>query len=340
MNFARTRTALGSKGLPVLLLLSASLFALFSSLPLRADQTLSADQILKQLDDLQKQQTAAQQGSLASVLSEIAAAEGDSQAALVLYQKAVFEVQFNGAKGDNAAFQTWKSDHDLLFHDPSFTSALTLHLRYLELSIEYAKSGDPTPLIDPLLGFLQQLWDFEAKSAADAAAAAALADTDSNRKGRKSKGMDSDLAQSLLKQGISSSALAKYYQVDSLLSGLKDWEDTPGNDDGILNSTIFPSLRAAKKPALIQIWDQWIDHETDVSKQDPLTDQQEHFQNETLPKLQWSRALDLLALDRKDEAMTEMLSLIKTYPLHPDNPSWISQLRDIASGKPPQAAAS
>ena len=329
MSFSRVRAAL--------LLLSA----LFFVLPLRADPPLSSDQILKQLDDLQKQQTAAQQGSLTSVLAEITAAEGDSQAALALYQTAVFEVQFNGAKGDNEAFQGWKKDHDLLFHDPSFANALTLHLKYLEFSIEYAKSGDPAPLIDPLLGFLQDLWDYQAKGAADAAANANVDATDPTRKGKKNRsgGGDTDLGQSLLKQGISTSALAKYYQVDSLLSGLKDWEDTPADDDGILNSTIFPALRTAKKPSLIQIWDQWIDHETEASKQDPLTDSQERFQNETLPKLQWARALDLLALDRKDEAMTEMLSLIKTYPLHPDNPSWIGQLRAIASGKPLSTAA-
>jgi len=334
MTFSCHRPLLGKGAVPALVLLSAFLLAL----PLRADPALSADQILKQLDDLQKQQTAAQQGSLTGVLAEITAAEGDPQAALTLYQKAVFEVQFNGVKGDNEAFQSWKKDHDLLFHDLSFTTALTLHLKYLEFSIEYAKSGDPAPLIDPLLGYLQDLWDYEAKSAADAAAAAT--DTDPTRKGRKSRGIDSDLAQNLLKEGISSSALAKYYQVDSLLSGLKDWEDTPANDEGILNSTVFPALRTAKKPALIQIWDQWIDHRTEASKLDPLTDQQERFQNEILPKLQWARALDLLALDRKDDAMTEMLTLIKSYPLHPDNPSWIAQLRAIASGKPLPTAAS
>ena len=335
MTFSCHRPLLGKGIVPALVLLSAFLLAL----PLHADPALSADQILKQLDDLQKQQTAAQQGSLTGVLAEITAAEGDPQAALTLYQKAVFEVQFNGVKGDNEAFQSWKKDHDLLFHDPTFTTALTLHLKYLEFSIEYAKSGDPAPLIDPLLGFLQDLWDYEAKSAADAAANANTDATDPNHKSRRSKGVDSDLAQNLLKEGISSSALAKYYQVDSLLSGLKDWEDTPANDEGILNSTVFPALRTAKKPALIQIWDQWIDHETEASKQDPLTDSQERFQNETLPKLQWARALDLLALDRKDEAMTEMLSLIKSYPLHPDNPSWIAQLRAIASGKPLSTAA-
>jgi len=324
MSLFRNRTAL--LWVPVLLL---------SALPFRAqaDTPLSAEQILKQLDVIEKQHNAAQQGSLNGVLSEITGAEGDAQAALTLYQKAVFEVQFNGEKGDNEAFQSWKKEHDLLFHDATFTAALTLHLKFLELSIDDAKAGDSASLIDPLLEYLQNLWDFQAKNTADVAADA---DTPTH-KSHKSRVYESDLTQNLLSQGISSSALAKYYQVDSLLSALKNWEGTPSNDDGILNTVVFPALRTAKNPHLIQIWDQWIDHETENSKANPLADQQEHFQTETLPKLRWSRALDLLALDRKDDAMAEMLDLIKTYPLHPDNASWITQLRNVATGQSPAA---
>ena len=36
---------------------------------------------------------------------------------------------------------------------------------------------------------------------------------------------------------------------------------------------------------------------------------------------------------RQDDAMAEMLDIIKSFPLHPDNRSWITQLRAIASGQ-------
>ena len=281
---------------------------------LAAAQTQTKDQILKELDAIEAKQRDAQVSSLNGVLSEVNGAQGS--AALAIYEKAVFTTRFDGAKGSQASYQSWQHEQETALRQDRFSKALDLHLKYLVLSLQAAAGSDPAVMVDPLIDYVHQLWAYQIDAA-------------TKEKEGRSESEAKPLVKELLEQGIDQAPLAKFYQVDTLIQKQDTWDKVPGDYPGILRQSVFPELRKAKNPSLTEIWDAWIAHDTAMSNLNPLEDQQAHFENEDLPKLHWEKAQDTLILGQTEEATNEMLTLIRSYPLHPDNPSWIAQLRAI-----------
>ena len=65
------------------------------------------------------------------------------------------------------------------------------------------------------------------------------------------------------------------------------------------------------------------------------------FKTIELPKLQFARANDLVALGMNNRGITEIFALIKTNPQHPDFAAWLQRLRELltpAEKEPPPPA--
>jgi hypothetical protein len=310
---------------PLSLLLT---FALASTAVLRADdKAVNRDQMLKELADIENKHHDAQEGSLNSVLAEVNAAAGSPGAALALYQKAVFQVEYDGKKTGREDFRAWQKKEDPLFHDANFVEALSLRLRYLSLTLQAIEGADRAKLAEPVAAYARELLQFPPD----------YADTSLRQPPNGEK--PGDLIHELFFTSLNDGPIEKSYQIDKQISALKDWSKNPGDAVDILNQNVYPALRKAKSPLLITLWDERIGYESDLADgKNTLADQRERFESDTLPTLQWGRAKDLIVIGRADEGLREMFTIIKTYPLHVDNSKWIKELRDILKGGASDAA--
>jgi hypothetical protein len=304
------------------------LLALALASPLRADSPSNAEAaaILKQLDTIETKQRDAQKGNLNDILTQVNEAKEYTDAALKLYQKAVFTVRFDGAKGDQGAYAKWTKDNDDLFRDPVFARALSLHLQYLALTIQAARGDDPIKLTDPVTDFVRSYWDYEPQRPGSIDQQRAAADK-SGRPAKETK--ESQDIRNLLDQSVAGATIALYFQVDTILANVDNWNLIPSAYADTFSKEIFPPLRDAKKPELVGIWDEFIAHETDHAEKNALADKRAHFENEDLPTLRWRRAEDLAAIGQTGTGTSQMLEIIQTFPLHPDNPKWIAELRSL-----------
>lgn len=294
--------------------------------PLRAEPPPTPASILKQLDALESKQRDAQKKSLNDVLAEVEEAKNYTDAAVKLYQKAVFTVRFDGAKGDQGAYARWTKDNDDLFRDPLFTKALSLHLQYLALTLQALRGDERAKLADPAADFVRAYWDYEPQrpGSIDQQRAAA----DKSGKPAKQEKEPQDI-KDLLDQSVATGAVSRFFQIDTVIATVKDWNLVPSAYADTFAKDVSPPLRDAKNPALIGLWDEFIAHQTDKAEKNPLADKRAHFENEDLPTLRWQRAEDLVAIGQINAGAAQMLEIVQAFPLHPDNPKWIAELRSI-----------
>ena len=317
-----------SRLLPCLLALG-----LTGAAALRADPPPSAAAILKQLDAIESKQKNAQKGSLSQILTEVNETKDYADASVKLYQKAVFTVRYDGAKGDQGAYAKWTKDNEELFRDPLFVKALSLHLQYLALTLQAARGDDAAKLAPAASDFVHAYWDYEPSRPGSAEQQRAF----SEKSGKPAKPVQEPQdVRDLLDQSVAGGVIALFFQIDTLLPNVPNWGFVPSGYAEILTKEVFPPMRDAKNPALIGLWDEYIAHETDKAEKNPLTDKRTHFENEDLPTLRWKRAEDMVAVGQNDAGVAQMLDLIQTFPLHPDNTKWMAELRGLL--QPPAEA--
>ena len=208
------------------------------------------------------------------------------------YAEAVFATRFEGAKKGNAEFRKWKNGQDDLFKDDDFHAALTIHANHLYLTFLRATGEEPRKVNEALLQHVGRVWAAEAKHDL-----------------RKRAFAD------LLDRPVTQGVLARHLQFASKLPALdeqdKGWELLAAHTDGMLEKTLLPYLRTLRTPLLIQLWDKRIECETARARRSGLQDRLGQFTRQTLPRLQWRRARDLILLGRDAEGFTLMIGLLR-----------------------------
>lgn len=289
-----------------------------------AQQTPALDKaaVLRELDKLEqthRSTIAAEQKSLTDTLGKTLT---NTKALLDLYEEAVFATKFEGGKKDNTEFKRWKNAQDDTLKDDAFQAALELHAHYLYLTFLRA-SGEPQEKIaEALIQHVLKVWALEAKHDL-----------------RKRSTAD------LLERPVGQGVLARRYRLAPKLGGPqegekqdKTWEWQPGNTDGMLDRTVLPFLRAKKSPLLISLWDKRIANEAARVKRAGLTDRQNQFNLQTLPRLNWQRAADLALLGKEAEGFSVMIGLLRQNPNHPDFDKLAQELRGLLTGEAPASS--
>ena len=220
------------------------------------------------------------------------------------YELAVIAVELqNGTGNDAARIAEWRKRNAALLRNRDFLDALRLHLVYLNLTWQHSMGAKTRDQIGALLDYVAQV-------------------------SRTTQLYEEfDITRKSLGEGV----FARYFQIGPYISGMKDWSDRPFDVDGIYDKTIFPELRTEKNPRLLDCWRDRIQAETTraSSAQNALTANK--FNNIQLPTLLWNRAEDEVTLGLTNQAVNDMLGLIKAHPNHPDFDQWAARLTEIVS---------
>ena len=301
--------------------LAGALMALLAGMGMAQQQQGGLDKamILKELDRLEqthKEKITAEEKSIGGDLMK---ALSNSKALLELYEGAVFATKFEGEKKDNAEFRKWKSNQEDTLRADDFQAALALHANYLYLTLLRSCGEDEAKLNESLVQHVFKVWLLEVKYDLHKRANAELLD-----------------------RPVTQGVLARRFQLGSKLGGTqegekareqdKTWEWVPANTDGMLDKTVFPFMRAQKNVMLIPLWDKRIANELAHAKRPGLNDKATQFYQQTLPRLNWQRARDLVFLGRDAEGFSAMVGILRQNANLTDYDKYVRELRDLLAG--------
>lgn len=335
------------------------LFLVVAVTPLRAatppaSEDLPASdltQILKALKGMREQQLVQQKALKAKALQQAQAAASNPSAAQELWEDAVRGTQFNGATKEAAQFRAWKDQEGDALKEPECVVALRLYFNWLAITLQKSSGVSVRDLMPAIINHTKE-------ASADKTAMTAF--EEASKKGREmdasgKHGMNRKRTDAQVKamhdrilQGLGGSVVVTWLKIGDLLNDAAKpkvgeqggWEMSPGNVDGIFERIILPELRAEKDPRILEYWDMKLRSEAEAATKAKLAFEVEKFNTIRRPQLLWSRAQDVNAIGQKNRAITEMFTVIKTYPMHPEVASWIATLETIlATPKTPAAPA-
>jgi len=287
---------------------------------------VNAEVILRDLDQIEQQQKHAIQSARVTAISEIKAAASNGVAAANLFEKAIEATQFDGIRNKGSSFTDWKSSRADLLRSKEMQTVLLMHLKYLVLSMERKGADQPELFAPPALAYAVELASLDPLFLKRAESI------------KENTGQKDELAlqkevqkmkDELLNKSLTESVFVKWLRLGSWLPAADSWELTPGNISGILEKDVRPSLRKAKNPQLLETWEFEMKVLADRITFGRLEHQAEEFNTVTRPRLQFSRASDMEEIGQKNRAASEIYTMIKTYPQHPDFGKWMQGLREM-----------
>lgn len=295
-----------------------------------------ADNVLKQLADLEKTIMQQRGTNLGSIIQKLRTAASSDAAAINFIEdcdKLVNVERKDGDRDDAKKIQqkaeqakrgeTKKEEEK----DGDLPAALRLCLEYLALSLEAADAKDLASMTSKIQSFHQALISH----------------------GKKLHGRAGEMLMRPLGGGggvrrggdISIGVVIEAYQLDRYLHR-EGWPLEPGNIVRMYEKVILkPSLEKHKED-IGTLWDTAITTEASYRKARTTESEFTIWQQQEVPALRWQRANDLFTDGPNPVAgMAEMLKVIKDNPTHPQSPAWVASLRGIvnqAAGRTPPEA--
>jgi hypothetical protein len=299
---------------------------------------IDVNQLLQALKQIKEQNDSAAKTKRTGVYQQIVSAASSGDKAVAFWKEAVKAVQFEGAENEGAKKQDWREGDGEALNDRLCQNAVRLHLQWLGITMQHVAGVEVKQLLPQVMEHVKQA----TAEQSDAERFNEMYEKNKQRndagKGANRKTIEEDgnvkrVREQVIRMSVADSPVVRWLQARELVSeGNKQkekgssWEHTPGNIDGIYNAIILPEFRANKDPRLLEYWDMVIKREGERVAEKKLDMEQRDWRTIRLPKMQWSRAQDLLLIGSKNRAITDMFSIIKTYPQHPDVQSWITHL--------------
>ncbi len=288
---------------PLLLtLLSLSIGSVFA-----ADDATppNVDSLLKEITAIEQKREQSRTTLRNAVLTKLQAGAASGPGAINLYTDAVEAVRFEGKKEKAEAFMDWKKQNADAFRARPTQEAAQLYFRYAILGVQRKATDKPETLVAPTLAYVNDL----------VKAAPAIAEAPSQE------------IRELLSKPMGQSVVAQSIGLQEWLPDDKTWEQRAGDVAGILEKNIRPILRATKSPQLLQTWDLQMQVEADRITTGRSAHEASQFNTVTRPKVQFQKAQDMVVLGQPNRAVGEMITLIRTYPDHPDFANWVRTVR-------------
>ncbi len=264
------------------------------------------DVILRELAAIKTNLEQQRQQRLRQTATEVLRVSNSPSDARNLYLSAIKEVEFAGLTGEGGRFTERKKQLDDQMSTPVFREAITLHLKYLALTLDRALTLDQPVKFDQVWAYVRQAAEARYKFRQELA---------QNR-----------LAAELLGRGVNQSVFEQVYRFGPDLREFPNWEMSPGNVVGILDKQIRPELRKNRDPRLIETWDLQIKFEQGLAVDDGRDMAVRNFEQVRLPALLWNKAQDVYAIGGTSEGMAMMLDIVRKYPTHPDLGPWVESL--------------
>ncbi len=251
-------------------------------------------------------------GLIQSALQVLGPAAASPSAAMDLYRDAYRAIHFDGASKESSLYQAWRKKEAARHKEMAFQRAAQLHAQYLIVLLTALKaepdSNEPLKILRSYVsmaeGLSENAVDWKCELAANPAP---------------------------------SVVIAQYLQIAPFLGELKNWCLTPGDLDGMWTQTLLPALRILRSQEAVAYWDRRIDSETLKASQSNLTSGRHRFATVVLPRLQWSRAQEIVAIGRTTAGLKAMLAILNAFPTHPDFDKWVDEITQRARPSAPAA---
>ena len=319
-------------------LLSPTLLAQTDAPPVNPAQLLEA---LHALRAQQNTQIKAQKGTY---IQQVNAAAASAERAVALWEEAVRMTQFEGASHESTQFMAWKSGEGEAFKTREVQNALRLYFTWLGLTLQRSAGAKVKDMLPTVINYTKDL--AADKLAIEAIEDAAKKEKDMNAgkppaRGPKLKSNDPNIKKthdSILKRPMGGSVYVQWMKLSDWAT-VDGWENTPGSFDGIYKNIILPEMRAEKDPRLLDYWDMKLKKAADEANRSKLAFDVDKYNSLQMPAMLWGKASDRIILGQKNRALTDMFTLIKQYPAHPDTADWIAQLEGLLLPPVPAPAA-
>lgn len=300
---------------PALLAVAVLLATALHAQTVQDANPLDAAQVLRELENFEKKQTDLARERQQQLLAQLKEGLGPGTAAGRLYEEAIRATQFAGKDNESHQSAEWSRKNDDLLRNPAMEAAIQFHLRYLILGVQRTDETSRDPAAESF-AYATEL----AKAMADGAFKNAPRE-----------------ANDLLNKPAQEGVFAKWLMIEDRLPKGKDWEQSPGNLQGILEKNVRGPWREAKKPQLPRTWDLQIESLNATAKESDGTAGAERIKTLALPSAVFGRANDKALLGQPNRAAAEILQLVRTYPAHPEWSRWVARLRELIAPATPAA---
>lgn len=295
-------------------LCAAAVFAgiLIASSTLRAQQDMpavSADQMLRDLDQLEKKRDESVRSLKAKALATLQPGAANGQAASKLYTDAIATTRFGGHGSNALDVAAWNRNNAELLRSREMQEALQLHLRYLVLSLQRGDSKDAAKFAAQSYDYAKELADYQARM--------------------EKSGKAPREAHELLDAPLTKGPFVQWLSLGPWLPSGEEWEMSAGNLDKILDKNVRLAWRAEHRPEILQTWDFQMKVQADRATASGSDHTAAQFNTMRRPQLIFGRAQDAASIGQTNRAAHDIFELVQKNPDHPDFPQWVAALRRL-----------
>ena len=286
----------------------------------------NTDALLKELEQISSGSQSLSQRRRAEAISRIQSASASGATSVELYVTALDSTKY---RENHPAFIEWRQKNQESQRHPSFQNAAQLQLRYLLLGLQRSDQKTALAQVPETLAYLNSLASLHFLEGTYT--------PPPPPKGTQVPPIPSDKvtsdAAAMIKQPLTSLAIVDWLQIEDLLPAGKDFETSAGNYVGILEKNVKTPLRGTNDPRLPSVWDLQINTESAVTSTANSKQKEEVFRNERLPELVFGKLKDTAAIGQPNRASTDMMKLIRGYPLNPSVKDWVDYARGLLTNQ-------
>lgn len=313
-------------------------------------QTVDVNQMLQQLKMLKEQSAVKSKADKQRAIQEVNSAAASPEAAYNAWEKAIMATRFDGLTKEATQFKNWRETEGEAYKEPEVKNAMRLYFQWLSLTLQRSSGAKVKDLLPAVINYTKELaadgimienHTEDVKHEREKEARRGGGGGPGGGGGGPGGGGGRDnvrrIHDEILSKALGGSMVVEWLRLTDWVNVGKDWVATPGDFDGIFETIVLPELRAQKDQRALEYWDIRIKRDGEKAAQSKLEFDKEKFNTLRLPSLLWKKAVEMTNVGMRNRAATEMMTLIKTYPNHPESASWMSQLETLLN--PPPAAA-
>lgn len=305
--------------------------------------------LLKELKTLRDKQTVQGKQTRQTAMQAASTASANSEKAVQFWGEAVSAIQFNGVPAkENPAFKDWlEKDGEALNHS-ACRNALRLYFTWMGLTLQRAGGTPVKDLLPQVVSYVKDL--IADDLAMDSVEEGVKKEKDAGQKKQQGapvqaqhpKKISDDTVKrvhdSILKRGFGPSPVVQFWKIGQYLN-TEEWENNPGNVDGIYQQILLPILRENQDVRALDYWEFKLRREADLAAKNKFLAEQDKYTTIRRPNLLWSRAEEMLFIGQRNRAISEMMNIIRGNPAHPELQVWISYVSNLLGGATAPASA-
>ena len=289
--------------------------------------------LLKELDQVSLGTKSKVQCRRSSAISQVQGACSSGPAAAEYFATALNNTKYREKPQD---FADWRRKNQDVLMNLAYQDSALLQLHYLLLALRRSEKLDAYAQVPDCLAYLNSLSGhnlrYNNSSQADGA---------SKHRGNTVPTIDKVIpeANELLRQSLSGLPVVEWLQIGDLLPDSKDFADSGGSYETILNKNVRAPLRVHHDQRLLGTWDTQIASESAAATASHSQQQIDAFNQTRIPELLYNKAQDTAAIGQPNRALGEVLVLIRNYPASPSVDDWIENARALLTNSVPPVSA-